>query len=78
MSVADYSWKFKAQAWRTDPYYVASSQPIKRVIVAASTEDEARDEARRMLGPLLHGWYYRFWLVKAKDIRLLAQEGAAS
>ena len=78
MSVAEYSWEFKVQAWRTDRYYVGSSQPVDRITVVASTEVEAKVEARRMLGPLNSGWYYRFWLIEAKDIRLLDQEGDAS
>lgn len=74
---SDYSWKFKAQAWDKDPYYVASSAPIKNVTVVASTEDEARAEAERMLPPLRNGYYYRFWLIKAKDVRLLKKQEAA-
>ena len=68
----EYAFKFTAQAWRRDPYYVGSSQPIKKVTVVATTEKKARDEARRVLGNLNEDYYWRFWLKETRDVRLTA------
>jgi hypothetical protein len=71
-----YRWRFKVQAWRTDPYYVGSSQPVRDLEIVASTENEAKDEARRILPKLRdeRTWYYRFFLQDSKDVRLVALE----
>ena len=76
--MADYAFKFKAQAWRRDSYYVGSSQPVKVLTVVATTEAEAKVEARRVLGEIDRSWYWRFWLVESRDVRLAAALGGES
>lgn len=70
--MADYAFKFKAQAWRRDSYYMGSSQPVKELTVIATTEAGGKEEARRVLGSIDSAWYWRFWLVESQDVRLLA------
>lgn len=72
--MAEYAFKLNAQAWRRDPYYVASSQPVKVLTVIATTEEEAKVEALRVLGAIDRSWYWRFWVVWARDIRLLTEK----
>lgn len=69
--MADYVFEITAQAWRTDSYYVGSSQPVHHIKVVASTEGEAQIEATRVLGELDRSWYWRFWVESAKDVRLV-------
>jgi predicted RNase H-like HicB family nuclease len=70
--VADYQFNLTAQAWRRDSYYVASSQPIRELQIVASTEDEARTEAHRVLGEIDSSWYWRIRVQSMKDVRLLS------
>jgi len=70
--VAEFAFRLKAQEWRSDSYYVAISQPVKRVTLSAATEEEATSDARTMLGAPRPGRYWRFWLVEATDARLVA------
>ena len=70
-SMADYAFEVTAQQWRTDPYYVASSAPVHKVEVVASTEDEARAEAKRVLGPPADHRYWRTWIKRGRDVRLI-------
>lgn len=72
--MADYAYTMRAQAWNRDSYYVASSAKVHEVAVVASSEEDARAEARRILPELNSSHYYRFWLDKVKDIRLLSDK----
>lgn len=72
--MTDYAFTIKAQAWRVDPYYVASSQPVKNLTVVASTEAEAKAEARRVLGEIDNAWYWRFWVIESRDARLVRED----
>lgn len=69
--MAEYAFKMKAQSWARDPYYVASSAPVRELTIVASTENEAREEAKRILPGLADDRYWKFWVVSTKDIRLL-------
>jgi hypothetical protein len=71
----EYVFKFKAQAWRTDSYYVSSSEPVQEITAIGSTKQEAINEADRALGKLNSSFYWRFWLVSSTDIRLLQDMG---
>ena len=74
--VADYVWKMQAQAWSNDTYYVASSKPIKPIEVIASTQDEAIEEAVRMLGDPGRDRHWKFFGIKARDVRLVGSDDA--
>ncbi len=70
--MADYSFDVTAQQWRQDPYYVASSAPIQKITVIASTKQGAVEEARRVLGTPDAHRYWRVWIGAARDVRLVA------
>lgn len=72
--MAEYAFEVTAQQWREDPYYVASGAPVHKIEVIASTEEEARAEAKRDLGPAQTYWYWRTWIKRGRDIRLVAAE----
>jgi len=70
-SVAEYQFTLTAQSWSKDSYYVASSWPLKSLIVIADTENAALVEAERLLGDPGDYRYWRFWVNEVKDTRLL-------
>lgn len=70
MSDALYAWEMKAQQWRDDPYYVASSAPMQKVTVVAPTRPAAFEELWRVLGPAASGRHWKGWVLSAKDIRI--------
>ncbi len=67
---ADYAFKLTAQQWPDDPYFVASSAPVKKITVVAATQAEAFTEAVRVLGPSDSDRYWRFWVDSVVDVRL--------
>lgn len=60
----------RGQSWSDDTYYVASSAPFKPIEVIASTQDEAIEEAVRMLGDAGRDRHWKFFNIKARDVRL--------
>jgi hypothetical protein len=70
---AQYAWPISAQQWDDDPYYVASSWPVHKVVVVASNQKDAIAEALRLLGESKRGRHWRTWTGKAKDLRLLTE-----
>lgn len=71
MSDELYKMEITVQAWRTDPYYVGSSQPIEHVTVVAHNHAEGKKLAEEALYGLRGGYYWRFWIDSATDLRLL-------
>lgn len=76
MNDTDYAWKMVGQSWSNDTYYVGSSYPYQKVEVVASTRQEAINEAARMLGNAGNGRHWRFFDIKARDVRLIPLDGA--
>lgn len=72
--MAEYVFDVTIQSWDRDPYYVASSAPVHKLEVVASTDEEARAEAKRVMGEPEHGRYWRTWIKRGRDIRLIAAE----
>lgn len=70
-NMTDYAFTLTAQQWRDDPYYVASSAPVHKVTVVASTKQEAFNEAERVLGAPSSHRYWRYWVKEMKDVRLI-------
>jgi hypothetical protein len=70
--MTDYAFTLRAQQWRDDPYYVASSAPMHTLTVVASTKQEAFNEAERVLGAPDRYRYWRYWVTETKDVRLIA------
>ena len=68
-----YAWDMKAQQWRDDPYYVASSAPIEKVTVVAATRAEAFKELWRVLGPASSHRRWKGWVLGCKDARLIQE-----
>lgn len=76
MSETLYAWDMKAQQWRDDPYYVASSAPMERVTVVAATRKQAFAELWRVLGPASSHRHWKGWVMGCKDARLVNQDEA--
>ena len=74
--MSSYVFEIKAQQWDRDSYYVASNYPIHRLMVVATTKEEALIETDRVLGYPADGRYWRHWIVSVKDIRLVRNETA--
>lgn len=73
-----YQFTFDMQTWDRDPYYVASGAPVYRDIsVIASTKQEAMVEGERLMGSPGSGRYWRFFKIKAVDVRLITKEAEA-
>ncbi|PRB01776.1 hypothetical protein [Microbacterium sp. MYb64] len=70
--MAEYAYDMIAQPWRKDPYYVASGQRKERVEVVASNDAEAFTETRKLLPTINDAYYWRLWVNKRTDLRILA------
>jgi hypothetical protein len=70
----EYAFTCKAQQWRADPYYVASSSTVHKITVVASTKAGAIEEAKRILGEPDSGRYWRVFVLEAVDVRVAARE----
>jgi hypothetical protein len=75
--VSEYAFKMDAQQWRDDPYYVASSEPVQKLTVVASTKADAVTEALRVLGRPADYRVWKVWVRDAIDIRLVPQDESA-
>lgn len=70
-----YQFTFDMQTWDVDPYYVGSGAPVYRdVTVIASTKTEALEEGKRLMGSPGNSRYWRFFNLKAVDVRLITKE----
>lgn len=72
--MAEYAFEVKAQQWRDDPYYVASSAPVHKLTVVAETIAGARTEARNLLGPPSSHRVWKLWVGQGRDLRLVQAE----
>lgn len=75
--MSEYAFKMDAQQWRDDPYYVASSAPVQKLTVVASTKADAVTEALRVLGTPERYRHWKIWVRDATDVRLVPQDESA-
>jgi hypothetical protein len=66
----DYAFTCEAQQWSNDSYYVASSSPVHKLTVVASTKSEAVSEVKRVVGDAERGRHWKVWVREAVDVRL--------
>ena len=66
-----YAWSMQGQSWSDDPYYVASSAPMRPVTVVAATKKDAIAKASTILGSAGDHRHWKFFRINAKDLRLM-------